>query len=92
MDAGSRRSKQNESERRDEGDPRRDGSPLHISSGGKSSPPRRIIRSRIAFAEPAAHSTIAHTAPNRQLRTIVCIDFSPPGIEPQNSRRTFHNR
>jgi hypothetical protein len=29
----------------------------------------------MAFAEPAAQSTIAHTVPNKQLKTTVCIDL-----------------
>jgi hypothetical protein len=62
------------------------------SSGGGNLPPRRIIRSRSTDAEPAAHKTIAPTAPKAQLRRTVCIGLYPSGMKSQNSRRTFNNR
>jgi hypothetical protein len=62
------------------------------SSGGSSLPPRRIIMSRFAAAEPTTQRTMVHIAPNTQLRIMVCMNVNPSGIALQNSARTFRNR
>ena len=48
--------------------------------------------SRFAAAEPTTQRTMVHTAPNTQLKIMVCINFNPFRIALQNNPRTFRNR